>query len=99
MVAIGNSYFILVDFQKILSSETAFQMMRNLIGSIYGNKDCSFRPDPLTYMAPHAILVSDWLISKKILFSETARPNELNLGRKHPCKVLYNKCSFFPIRL
>ena len=29
-------------------------------------KDCSYRSDPLTNMASQAILVSDWLISKKI---------------------------------
>jgi hypothetical protein len=28
-------------------------------------KYCSFCPDPLTNMLPQAILVSDWLISKK----------------------------------
>jgi hypothetical protein len=28
-------------------------------------KDCPFRPDRLTNMAAQAILVSDWLISKK----------------------------------
>jgi hypothetical protein len=45
-------------------------------------------------MAPHAILVSDWLISKQIFFSETARPNELNIGKKHIWQVLYKECSF-----
>jgi hypothetical protein len=30
-----------------------------------------------------SILVSDWLISKKIFSSETAFPNELKFGRKH----------------
>jgi hypothetical protein len=28
--------------------------------------------------------------------SETARPNELKLGREHPWKVLYKVCSFRP---
>jgi hypothetical protein len=36
------------------------------------------------------ILVSDWLISKKIV-SKTALPNELKLGRRHPWKILYKQ--------
>ena len=32
---------------------------------LYDKRDDFNFPDPLTYMAPHAILVSDWLISTK----------------------------------
>jgi hypothetical protein len=35
-------------------------------------EDCSFTPDRLAKWPPHAILVSDWSISKKIFSFETA---------------------------
>jgi hypothetical protein len=38
---------------------------------------------------PRAILVSDWLLFKKIFSSETAWQNGAKLGRKHLCKILY----------
>ena len=44
------------------------------------------------------LLVSDWLMLKKIFSSETAWPNGAKLGRKHLCKILYKTSSFGSIR-
>ena len=47
---------------------------------------------------PRAILVSDWLLFKKIFSSETAWQNGAKLGSKHLCKILYKASSFGSIR-
>jgi hypothetical protein len=39
-------------------------------------------------LPPQAILVSDWLISKKNFSSVATWPNESKFGRKHPWKVV-----------
>jgi hypothetical protein len=60
-------------------------MNLNFVGSIYGRSSIVIAhivPIRLQTWPPQAILVSDWLISKKIFFSETAFPNELKFTRQ-----------------
>ncbi len=45
---------------------------------------------------PRAILVSDWLLFKKIFSSENPWQNGAKLGRKHLCKILYKASSLVP---
>jgi hypothetical protein len=74
------------------------QMNRNLVGRIYGRssiKSAHFVPIHLQTWPPHAILVSDWSISKNLLLWNRF-PNDPKLGRKHLWKVLYKDCSFRP---
>jgi hypothetical protein len=86
MTATGNSCFCLADFYKSSSLKPLGQMNQNLVGSIYKRfsiKIAHFVPIRSQTWPSQSILVSDWLISKKIFSSETAFPNELKFGRKH----------------
>jgi hypothetical protein len=54
-----------------------------LVGSIYGRSSIGIAHSVLIRLKtwpPQTILVSDWLISKKIFSSETALPNDMKLG-------------------
>ena len=66
------------------------QMEPNLAVSIYVRSSIKFLlfvPFHQQIWPPRAILVSDWLLFKKIFSSETAWPNGAKFGRKHLCKV------------
>jgi hypothetical protein len=87
----------LADFLDSSPLKPFGQMNRNLVGSIYGKSSvriANFVPIRKQTWPPQAILVSKWLISKKIFSSETAWPNEPKVGRKHVWKVLYRDRSF-----
>jgi hypothetical protein len=71
-------------------------MEPNLAVSIYVRSSIKFLhfvPFHQQIWPPRAILVSDWLLFKKI-FSETAWQNGTKLGKKHLCKILYKASSF-----
>ena len=69
MAATGDSYFWLVDFLNSSPLNPLGQMNRNLVGSIYGRssiKSANVVPIHVQTWPPHAILVSDWSISKNL---------------------------------
>ena len=68
MPATGNSCFWLADLKKASPLKPLSQMNRNLVRSIYGRssiKIAHFVSIRQQTWLPQAILVSDWLISKK----------------------------------
>ena len=76
-------------------------MEPNLAVSIYVRSSIKFLhfvPFHQQIWPPRAILVSDWLLFKKIFSSETAWQNGAKLVRKHLCKILYKASSFGSIR-
>ena len=76
-------------------------MEPNLAVSIYVRSSIKFLhfvPFHPQIWPPREILVSDWLLFKKIFSSKTAWQNGAKLGRKHLCKILYKASSFGSIR-
>ena len=68
MATIGNSFFWLADLKKSSLLKPLGQMNQNLVGSIYDRfsiKSAHFVLIREQTWPPQAILVSDWLISKK----------------------------------
>jgi hypothetical protein len=72
---IDVSYQVSVHLAKLFQSRRFLEIDQSETRIACGGHVCQTWP-------PQTILVSDWLISKKI-FSETAFPNELKFGRKH----------------
>jgi hypothetical protein len=67
-------------------------MEPNMAVSIYVRSSIKFLhfvPFHPQIWPPREILVSDWLLFKKIFSSKTAWQNGAKLGRKHLCKILY----------
>jgi hypothetical protein len=105
-----SQFLFLIDwFLKKSSLKPLGQMNRNLVGSILGRTSIGTKwaifievlprmlPTKFRFIWPSGFredFFRNQSIRKTIFSSETALPNESKLGRKHPCIVLYNDCSF-----
>ena len=71
MAVTGNSCFSMVDFPKNSPLKAFCPMNRNLVRCIYGRPSITidhFVPNHLQTWPSQAIFVSDWSISKNLLF-------------------------------
>jgi hypothetical protein len=93
--SVNLSYFNLLLWNNWTKLNQTWQKASIIRSSI---KFLHFVPFRQQIWPPRAILVSDWLLFKKIFSSETAWQNGANLGRKHLCKILYKASSFGSIR-
>ena len=100
MAAKGNSCFWLADFSKSSPLKPLGHMNWNLVGSIYGRssiKIAHFIPIRLQTWSPQAILVSDWLISKKSSLKPLGQMNRNLVGSIYGRSSIKN-AHLLPIR-
>jgi hypothetical protein len=82
MATTGDSCFWLADFFNSSSLKPLSQMIRNLVGIIYGRSSimiANFVPIHQQTWPPQAILVSDWYFFL-IFTSETTGPNDISVS-------------------
>jgi hypothetical protein len=79
MATTGNSCFWLAYFKKSFPLKLLGQLYRNVVGCIYGRSSITitlFVPIHQQTWPPQAILVSDWSISKNLLWNCLAKWTE-----------------------
>jgi hypothetical protein len=101
MAATDNSCFWLADIWKSSPLKPFGQMKRILVGSIYGRSSVKFAHFILINQQrwpPQAILVSDWLISKKSSPLKLLSQMKSNLVGSIHGRFSIQIANFFPIR-